>query len=77
MIDKYRAVTRTLIRRGGGQVNIHMFVRVSFSIKFKFINGPFPFRRNFEKNRNRQKYHHSLKEHPTFTKFAKFGCEML
>ena len=36
-----------------------------------------PFRQNFEKNRNRQKYHHSLKEHPTFTKIAKFGCEML
>ena len=36
-----------------------------------------PFRQNFEKNRNRQKYHHSLKEHATFTKIAKFGCEML
>ena len=36
-----------------------------------------PFRQNFEKSRNRQKYHHSLKEHPTFTKIAKFGCEML
>ena len=36
-----------------------------------------PFRQNFEKNRNRQKYHHSLKQHPTFTKIAKFGCEML
>ena len=36
-----------------------------------------PFRQNFENNRNRQKYHHSLKEHPTFTKIAKFGCEML
>ena len=36
-----------------------------------------PFRQNFEKNRNRQKYHHSLKEHPMFTKIAKFGCEML
>ena len=35
-----------------------------------------PFRKNFEKNRNRQKYHHSLTEHPTFTKIAKFGCEM-
>ena len=34
-------------------------------------------RQNFEKNRNRQKYHHSLKEHPTFTKIVKFGCEML
>ena len=36
-----------------------------------------PIRQNFEKDRNRQKYHHSLKEHPTFTKIAKFGCEML
>ena len=36
-----------------------------------------PFRQNFEKNRNGQKCHHSLKDHPTFTKIAKFGCEML
>ena len=36
-----------------------------------------PIRQNSEKNRNRQKYHHSLKEHPTFSKIAKFGCEML
>ena len=36
-----------------------------------------PFRKNFEKNRNGQKYHHSLKEHSTFTKIANFGCEML
>ena len=35
-----------------------------------------PFRQNFEKNQNRRKCHHSLKEHPTFTKIAKFGCEM-
>ena len=33
--------------------------------------------KKIEKNRNRQKYHHSLKEHPTFTKIVKFGCEML
>ena len=36
-----------------------------------------PIRQNFEKIRNRQKFHNSLKEHPTFTKIAKFGCEML
>ena len=39
-----------------------------------------PFRQNLEKNRNRQKYHHSLKKHPTFTKIAKFGsigCEIV
>ena len=24
-----------------------------------------------------KKYHHSLKEHPKFSKIAKFGCEML
>ena len=36
-----------------------------------------PIRQNFEKNRNGQKHHHSLKEHPTFTKIVKFGCEML
>ena len=31
-----------------------------------------PFRQNFEKDRNRQKYHHTLKEHPTFTKIANY-----
>ena len=40
-------------------------------------NGPFPFYMKFEKIQNRQKYHHSLKEHPMFSKIAKFGCEML
>ena len=35
-----------------------------------------PFRQSFEKNRNRQKYQHNLKEHPKFTKIAKFGCEI-
>ena len=40
-------------------------------------NGPFPYYMKFEKIQNRQKYHHSLKEHPTFSKIAKFGCEML
>ena len=40
-------------------------------------NGPFPFYMEFEKIQNRQKYHHSLKEHPMFSKIAKFGCEML
>ena len=35
-----------------------------------------PFKQNYEENRNRQKYQHSLKEHPKFTKIAKFGCEM-
>ena len=32
-----------------------------------------PIRQNFEKNRNRQKFHHSLKENPMFSKIAKFG----
>ena len=44
---------------------------------FNLLMDLSPIRQNFEKNRNRQKYHHSLKEHPTFTKIAKFGCEML
>ena len=40
-------------------------------------NGPFPFYMKFEKIQNRQKFPHSMKEHPMFTKIAKFGCEML
>ena len=51
-------------------------------IQYKAYNPPLtmdlsPFGQNFEKNRNRQKYQHSLKEHPKFTKIATFGCEML
>ena len=36
-----------------------------------------PFRRNFEKIRNWQKYYHILKEHPKLSIIAKFGCKML
>ena len=48
----------------------HNFVAVGMPMDLS------PFRRNFEKDLNRQKYQHSLKEHPKFTKIAKFGCEM-
>ena len=48
-----------------------LFIHVATS------NGPFPFYMKFEKIQNRQKYHHSLKDHPMFSKIAKFGCEML
>ena len=34
----------------------------------RFINGLQPLRRNSEKNRNRRKYYHSLKEHPKLSK---------
>ena len=36
-----------------------------------------PFEGNFGKDRNRQKYRHSLKEHAKVSKSAKFGFEML
>ena len=45
--------------------------------RFELAMDLSPFRQNFEENRNSQKYHHSLKEHPMFTKIAKFRCEML
>ena len=57
--------------------NVVLAVEISHSHQVIVPMGLSPFRQNFEKNRNRQKYHHSLKEHPTFTKIAKFGCEML
>ena len=63
---------------------VHLVGRGKFVYIFYFLSSETrksmdlsPFRQNFEKNRNRQKYHHSLKEHPTFTKIANFGCEML
>ena len=48
-----------------------------YNVRKVCTNGPFPFYMKFEKIQNRQKYHHSLKEHPMFSKIAKFGCEML
>ena len=47
------------------------------SLLFQFPMDLSPIRQNFEKNRNRQKFHNSLKEHLMFSKIAKFGCEML
>ena len=41
------------------------------------LNGPFPFYVKFEKIKNGQKFHNSVKEHPMFSKIVKFGCEML
>ena len=35
-----------------------------------------PFRRNFEKIRNWQKYYHISKKHRKLSKIAKFGCKM-
>ena len=57
--------------------HLRLVVKLAIYIFKRFNMDLSPFRQNFEKNRNRQKYHHSLKEHPTFTKIAKFGCEML
>ena len=51
--------------------------RLVYTHRLPFLMDHSPFKQNLEKNRNRQKYHHILKEHPTFTKIVKFGCEML
>ena len=44
-----------------------------------YINGPFPFQTKFWKKSKSAKIspYCTLKEHPTFTKIAKFGCKML
>jgi hypothetical protein len=34
-------------------------------------------RLNFDLNKSRQKFHHSLKEHPKISNIPKFRCEML
>ena len=41
------------------------------------INGPLHFRLNFDLNKSRQKFHHSLKEHHKISNIPKFRCEML
>ena len=59
-----------------GTVHLPLIFDISSTISRTLMDLS-PFRQNFEKNQNRQKNHHSLKEHLTFTKIAKFGCEML
>jgi hypothetical protein len=40
--------------------------------------GPiFPNERNFDLDKSRQKFHHSLKEHHKISNIPKFRCEML
>jgi hypothetical protein len=42
------------------------------------VNGPiFPNEQNFDLNKSRQKFHHSLKEHHKISSIPKFRCEML
>ena len=36
-----------------------------------------PINQNFDLNKSRQKFHHSLKEHRTISNIPKFRCEML
>jgi hypothetical protein len=36
-----------------------------------------PINQNFELNKSRQKFHHSLKEHQTISNIPKFRCKML
>jgi hypothetical protein len=36
-----------------------------------------PINQNFELNKSRQKFHHSLKEHHKISNIPKFRCEML
>ena len=66
IIAKYRGLVLLL----------HFFGKITRAVTRTLMDLS-PLRQNFEKNRNRKKYHHSLKEHPTFTKIAKLGCEML
>ena len=61
----------------GNDFSILPFVGEDVSVNRAIENGPFPLYMKFEKIQNRQKFHHSLKEQPMFTKIAKFGCEML
>ena len=41
------------------------------------VNGPFPINQNFELNKSRQKFHHSLKEHHKISNIPKFRCKIL
>jgi hypothetical protein len=41
-------------------------------------NGPIiPNEQNFDLDKSRQKFHHSLKEHHKISNIPKFRCEML
>ena len=41
------------------------------------INFHWPNRQNFDLNKSRQKFHHSLKEHHKISNIPKFRCKML
>jgi hypothetical protein len=41
------------------------------------INGPIPNEQNFDLDKSRQKFHHSLKEHHKISNIPRFRCEML
>jgi hypothetical protein len=46
-----------------------------FSLNIR--NGPIPYEQNFDLDKSRQKFHHSLKEHHKISNIPKFRCEML
>jgi hypothetical protein len=45
--------------------------------KNKNVMDPLPNEQNFDLDKSRQKFHHSLKEHHKISNISKFRCEML
>ena len=41
------------------------------------MNGPIPHEQNFDLDKSRQTFYHSLKEHHKVSNILKFRCEML
>jgi hypothetical protein len=50
---------------------------ITFLMVRPLFNGPFPNEQNFDLNKSRQTFHHSLKEHHKISNIPKFLCEML
>ena len=55
---------------------MHCIVCV-YTVNLSFIPNHLHYRLNFDLNKSRQKFHHSLKEHHKISNIPMFRCEML
>ena len=74
-IDKYNIDTKEC--QMWHSPGIKSWASPVFIIYERSSEWTFPLLHEILRIQNRQKYHHSLKEHPKFSKIAEFGFEML
>ena len=60
------------------EMRLNRLLEGSYIVKFIYITMDHsPINQNFELNKSRQKFHHSLKEHHKISNIPKFRCKML